>query len=102
MSYDVGLYDANDDELTSRNMTSNVAPMWRAAGCDLATLDGRPAGDVLPDLIRAIKAMVNDPHTYQAMNPANGWGPYESCMGFLWGLARDFGAHPDATVVVSS
>lgn len=101
MSYDVGLYDADDNEITSRNITSNVAPMWQRAGIDLADIDGQRAGDVHRPLCRAVAAMLADPDTYRAMDPVNGWGSYESCVEFLYRLALDFGAHPNAIVVVS-
>ncbi|MGH3795966.1 MAG: hypothetical protein ACRDSP_13875 [Pseudonocardiaceae bacterium] len=100
MSYWVGLVLAGD-YLTDRNMTSNVAPMWREAGADLAEFDGRAAAEVLPVLRTAIAAMEDDPAVYEAMNPANGWGDYDSCLEFLRELVKDFTAHPKATVVVS-
>lgn len=106
MSYDIWLeIDTGGAEPaqidTSRNMTSNVAPMWRKAGAELAEFHGRPAGEVLPLLRVAVAAMEDDPEPYRAMNPANGWGSYETCLGFLRDLVADFAAHPRATVVVS-
>ncbi|MGH3549017.1 MAG: hypothetical protein ACRDQU_13080 [Pseudonocardiaceae bacterium] len=87
--------------LTGRNMTSNVAPMWRRAGADLAEFDGCAAAEVLPALRTAIAAMEDHQAAYKAMNPPNGWGDYASCLEFLCELVLDFTAHPKATVVVS-
>lgn len=105
MSYDVSLTtSAGGDEyaeLTWRNMTSNVARMWRHAGADLAEFHGKQASAMQLMLRTAVAAMEADPDTYRAMNPANGWGNYETCLGFLRGLVEDFTAYPDATVVVS-
>lgn len=105
MSYDVSLYiETGGPEpvcLTDRNQTSNVACMWRHAGADLAEFHGRTASDVLPVLRAAIAAMEDDPATYKAMDPPNGWGDYDSCLEFLRGLVIDFASHPKATVTVS-
>lgn len=84
----------------SLNMTSNVAPMWRKAGADIADFDGQLAGDMLPALRAAIAEMEDNPTTYRAMNPPNGWGSYEVCLRFLRRLVEDFAQHPKAIVKV--
>lgn len=99
MSYDVSLTGLVA-EPKSWNMTSNVVPMWQFAGADLATFDGKRAGDVLPFLESAIAHMEKHPDTYRAMNPPNGWGDYDSCLGFLRDLAAGFAEQPRATVRV--
>lgn len=105
MSYDIGLIiDTGGPDpawLTSRNQTSNVSCMWRAAGVELADFEGQTARDVLPALRAVIAAMEADPATYKAMNPSNGWGDYDSCLKFLRDLVKDFASHPKATVTVS-
>lgn len=83
-----------------RNMTNNVAPMWRAAGAPVHDFHGELAHICLPVLRDAIAKMQADPDTFRAMNPENGWGSYEGCLAFLRELADDFEAHPRATVVV--
>lgn len=105
MSYDIGLtIDKGGPEPATvsggRNMTSNVAPMWRLAGADLAEFHGKTAGDCLPVLRAAIADMEDNPGKYEPLNPDNGWGSYETCLGFLRELAGDFAAHPKATVAV--
>lgn len=107
MSYDVWLEISTggpepvEVKGTDRNMTSNVAPMWRKAGADLAEFAGRTAGEVLPVLEAAIRAMVDNPADYEPLNPANGWGSYDTCLRFLNELRADFERHPRATIHVS-
>ncbi len=82
------------------NMTSNVAPMWRHAGANLAEFDGKTAGAMGPLLDAAIVRMMVNPDTYRAMDPPNGWGDYEGCLEFLRELRDEFNRHPNATVRV--
>jgi hypothetical protein len=82
------------------NYTSNCAPMWRKAGADLAEFDGKPAGECAPILAAAITAMENDPDTYRAMNPENGWGDYDSLMRALRRLLEGFRSEPHMRVRV--
>lgn len=107
MSYDVWLdIDTGGPERvevkgTDHNMTSNVAPMWRKAGADLAEFDGKTAGDMLPVLTAAIRTMVDNPSDYEPLNPPNGWGSYGTCLRFLNELRADFERHPKATIRIS-
>jgi hypothetical protein len=84
----------------SFNMTSNVAPMWRKAGCDLADVHGKVASEVIPDLRKAIADMADHPAEYLPLNPPNGWGDYAGCLEFLRELLAEFESHPKATVRV--
>jgi hypothetical protein len=91
MSYDVDLQiDTGNGPVSvcSWNYTSNCAPMWRAAGCDIAEFDGKPASEFRAALTGAIDAMTAEPHKYRAMNPPNGFGDYDSCLKWL-GEMRD-------------
>jgi hypothetical protein len=84
VSYDVIIRCPDtDDVLWDANMTSNLVPMWRRAGADLAAFAGRTTEDVLPELEVAINAMRADPDAFRALNPRNGWGDYGSCLEFL-------------------
>lgn len=87
MSYEVTIYYGDTGAaLWSRNITSNVAPMWRHAGCDLAEFDGSTADELEPVVSTAIDRMVACESTFRAMNPSNGWGSYEGCLSFLRNL----------------
>lgn len=106
MSYDIWLtIDTGGPEPAtvggSYDMTSNVAPMWRLAGADLAEFHGRKAADCLPALHHAIADMTVFPGKYEALNPENGWGDAAGCLKFLQDLMLAFEAHPLATVAVS-
>lgn len=83
------------------NFTSNVAPMWRAAGVDLAEHHGKKAGDVADELDAAIQEMEANPAKYRAMDSPNGWGTYEHLMPRLKVLLEAYRSHPLATVEVS-
>lgn len=107
MSYDIYLtVDTGGEEFAllgdlDWNYTSNCGPMWRAAGADLAEFDGKPAGDCLPVLVDAIAEMRDNGAKYEAMNPPNGWGAYESLLPALHELAEASEKHPKAIVRVS-
>ncbi len=106
MSYDIYLeIDTGGPEPAvidnNHNMTSNVAPMWRRAGADLADFHGKPAADCIPLLRAAIADMKAHPGRYKPLNPENGWGSYEGCLLFLRELLEDFTRHPKATVAVN-
>lgn len=106
MSYDIWLsIDTGGPEPAyvgkDWNYTSNCGPMWRAAGADLADFHGKTAGECLPILEKAIAELRANPAKYIAMNPANGWGSYDSLVPALGELADTFSRHPKATVEVS-
>ncbi len=80
--------------------TENCAPMWRAAGADLAAFDGRPVWECLPLLRLAIGNMRSNPATYRAMDPPNAWGSYDGVLPMLERLLEAFEAAPKAIVRV--
>ena len=65
------------------NITSNVACMWRDAGCDLRELNDKKGKEAVKPLCDAINRMKADPEKYKEMNPPNGWGDYEGCLSYL-------------------
>ena len=83
------------------NMTSNVSPMWRAAGANLAEMDGRRAGDCVTALRTAIADIDARPEFYKPMEPDNGWGSVDGCTRFLGEILRACEAHPGAVLSVS-
>lgn len=106
MSYNIWLEIDTGGPRTARvgsetwNYTSNCVPMWRAAGADLAEFDGKLAGECIPILDAALAALRDDPARFKAMNPANGWGAYETLVLALEKLRRNFAYHPKATVCI--
>ena len=105
MSYDLWVeMDAGGPEpimVGDWNYTSNCAPMWAAAGADLAAFDHERAGDCTPILAGALIELRSRPDHYRAMNPPNGWGSYDTLVPALVELHELFIAYPDATVRVS-
>lgn len=57
--------------------TSNLAPMWCAAGADLADFHGKTPAECAAVLGPAIDVLKSDPERFRAMNPPNGWGRYD-------------------------
>ena len=83
------------------NYTSNCGPMWRAAGIDLAECHGRDAGRCAEELRAAINTLKADPARFQAMNPPNGWGSFDTLVPALEELLKLFESAPRAIVRVS-
>jgi len=66
------------------NYTSNTNGMIRATGCDWPLdFGGRSGPDGAAYLHRVITALESDPVRFEAMNPPNGWGSYESLLDVL-------------------
>lgn len=106
MSYDVWLeIDTGGDEPATIpgadfNYTTNCARMWRHAGIDLRDCKGAPCSEAAGPIADAVKRMEDDPDTYRAMNPANGWGDYEGALRFLRQIAEACAQHPKARLGV--
>lgn len=104
MSYDISLEitDAlgGTSEIFSANHTSNTAVMWREAGCDLAEFHDKAARELAPTLRAAVADLASRPGHYQQWNPENGWGSWQSTLGFLAEILDAADRWPDARVVV--
>jgi hypothetical protein len=107
MSYDVWLtIDTGGDEpgcvADCGNMTSNVGPVWRHVGADVAEFHGKLAGDCLPALVEGLRQLDAAPRAFDHLVRGGGeWGTVESAIEYLTQLEKDFRAHPKATVRVS-
>ncbi|GAG25099.1 unnamed protein product, partial [marine sediment metagenome] len=80
------LIDFIDTNIEVGNYTYNVNPMYaRAMNVKGLTeaLDGKKCKNVMPILQEGIASMKDDPETYEAMNPPNGWGDYKGASEFL-------------------
>lgn len=82
------------------NYTSNCSPMWKEAGIDLAEFDGIAASSLVPELSKALQALIDDPSKYEAMNPDNGWGSYVTLIVRLKELLEGLTEAPNAIVNV--
>ena len=106
MSYDVWVeMDADGPEpmeFGDWNYTSNTAGMYAAVtdGASLRDLDGSEAEGAAASLTQTIERLKQNPGKFRAMNPANGWGDYDSYVRALEKLRDLFNAYPRATVRV--
>jgi len=112
-------------ELSDRNITYNVGGMFRAAlgipepgihiedyrcrcryaedgghETGLKALHGAPCTEAAGAISAALARMDADPATYQAMNPPNGWGSYDSARKDLRWLLGQCRAHPKGSIYV--
>lgn len=107
MSYDVWLtIDTGGDEpamvADCGNMTSNVGPVWRHVGADVAEFHGKRAADCLDLVTEGLRRLRVAPRSFDHLVRGGGeWGTVESAIEYLTQLERDFRAHPSATVAVS-
>jgi len=110
VSYDIWLEidtgNGSKTEVWDSNYTRNVSPMWRKelAGTSfefLGAMDGHLASDCAPALRHAVKAMLDDPLTYEAMNPPNKWGDAVGAREFLESFATACEQHPATRVRIS-
>ena len=107
MSYDVWLdIDAGGPEpivvAECGNMTSNVGPVWRHVGADVAEFDGQRAEACIPAVSAALLLLKASPRSYDHLVRGGGdWGTVESAIEFLTELERWFRTAPNATVRVS-
>lgn len=110
--------------LADRNVTYNVGGMFRQAlriappgvhiedrcccrydeqghhETGLAALHGTPCVEAAGVVEAALDRMREDPETYRAMNPANGWGSYDTAMATLEWLRDQCRAYPKGAVYV--
>lgn len=113
MSLDFSLYlkceDAGDGqehikELLDMNITHNVAPMWREAGCyeALYKSEGDLAKDHVDAVSKAVLFMLADREKYEEMNPSNGWGDYEGALKWLQEVRNAMERYPLSRIHVSA
>jgi hypothetical protein len=91
------------DERIEFNMTHNVSPMWRIAGCyeALYESEGKKASDVLPALLVAADHMEANAEQHLLLNPPNRWGSYDGALSWLRKVITACQENPDALIRVS-
>jgi len=80
-------------------MTSNVAPMWRAACPELdglGAIDGKPGREISDALSSGLVDMFNRRRELEELNPPNGWGNFEAAFRYFARITRAACRHPDA------
>lgn len=103
MSLDIYITDIIRTTVFDGNITHNLVPMWEEAGCYEALYDssGKKARSILPKLKRALKAIQADPDKYKVLEPANGWGTYESAINFLEKVIEACKNNPNGELYIS-
>lgn len=90
-------------EKYSANYTHNVTPMWNLAGVYAALYmsEGMSANYILPTLRAGLADMKMCPDKYKALDPANGWGSYETAVPWLEELIAACEENPESIIGVS-
>lgn len=114
MSLDVYLYDRTNpckreccqEPVYQANYTHNCGPMAKEAG--LYDAVWRPdengietAAQLIPILEAGIATMKADPARFEALNPSNGWGSYDTFMPWLERYLAACREYPDVKVEVT-
>lgn len=103
MGLDIWLTATIETEVVDKNITHNVAPMWREAGIyeALYESEGKTAKEIIPVLLKGLEDMVNNPSKYEKLNPDNGWGSYGGAVRWLTDLITQFIDYPDGIIGIS-
>jgi hypothetical protein len=106
MSLDISLVAVRPTTVFDANYTHNATDMARAAGIYYAVW--RPdevgftkAGHLIPFLKNGIRIMEYNPERFIALQPANGWGSFETFLPWVKNLLRACEENPDADITVS-
>lgn len=108
MSYDVSIVGKDcpccgaSGGVEVGNYTYNCSKMlWEAADTSLSALHGKPVEEVAQVLSKGVAVMRADPARFQAMNPENGWGDYDSWLDYLDRIIDACQRYPGAVLEVS-
>jgi|HubBroStandDraft_6_1064221.scaffolds.fasta_scaffold14344_3 hypothetical protein len=98
-----GALSLETTEVFSKNITHNVAPMWRKAGVyeALYESEGKLAKEFVELLDRGVEHMRANYSEYEKLNSANGWGLAKNALPWLEQVRDAFRANPYATIHVS-
>ncbi len=104
MSLDFSVQVVQPTEVFSKNITHNVAAMWRMAGVydALYNSEGEPCRKIEAILRVGINDMLNRPNEYKALNPSNGWGNYEGALAYLQAVYLACKENPEGIIRVSA
>ena len=103
MSLDISLRATIETTVVDKNITHNLAQMWREAGVydALYNSEGCIAGDLLPTLERGLRDMIANPSRFKHLSADNGWGTYEQAVPWLSELVREFKKYPEGIISIS-
>lgn len=103
MSLDISLISSTGEYLADKNITHNLAKMWKKAGVydSLYSSDKKTAKEVLPILKKGLIKMIDNPEKYKQFNSPNGWGTYKDALPWLMELIVEFEKNPDGVIEIS-
>jgi len=95
-------------ELFESNITHNLNVMAQAVSEDFYKALWRPeeigiktASQLTPILEQGLGVLISDPVKFKKYDPDNGWGSYETLIGFVVQYIQACKEHPKTTVNVS-
>ena len=103
MGLDISFTQVQEVELTSHNITHNLAQM--AEECGLYYPLWRPeeifitkASELLPLVEEGLAKLKADPEKYKEYNAPNGWGTYDNFVRFVEEVLQSCKEHPEAVI----
>lgn len=103
MSLDFSLKKMKMVYVLDKNATHNLVPMWKKAGCydALYMSEGKPAQDILDELVNGYITMKLFKDEFEKINPENGWGTYEGALEFLKIIINGCLDYPNAIININ-
>jgi len=108
MSIDFSIIETRPSEFVlnnvfSSNTTHNVSPMWSLAGIydEIYNSEGKIAGEIITKLKTGLSKMRSNRKDFEKLNPANGWGSYESAISFLEEVIKVCEENPKGIIEIS-
>lgn len=98
-----------DETVFSDNITSNLVPMAKAVSEDFylalwhpEDIGAKKAKDISDILNQGLKELYRDPEKYKELNPANGWGSYDTLFLFVTRYLSACHRFPEADIYAVS
>lgn len=92
-----------EDLYITFNVTKMVYEASDRAGFDIPSLgnwlNGKKCKEVLPAILKILDELLADPDYFEALNPDNGWGNYDSLVLKWKSLATACTQYPEAMIV---
>ena len=101
MSLDIDLKDETGDVIVSHNITHNLAVMARHCGLNDALWGANEhtvpkTKDMIKSLYKGLGELIHNKETLLEYNPKNGWGSYDSLLGFTADVLVNCVKYPDS------
>lgn len=92
------------DDVWSLNITHNLTQMATAAKIYYTLwrpeeINIEYTNQILPQLEKGLARLLSDPEKFKKYNPTNGWGSYETLVGFIEKYIKACKDFPNAKIV---